>query len=596
MKSKIIIIFFLILLSCQAEVITEKKPQSVTELFDNYFKEIIIINPQAGTQLRLQPKGTYPYNASDLTDNSEEQFYRELDIIKKYRLWCNDYDQLSKDEEIELEIFKTYLDEKLELERFHQNYYAINSIFGLHISLQTFMTEHHQINSKQDAFHYISRLYQFDMKFSNLFDDLEYQTKHKIIPPTAIIDHTLDVLSDMIQNDFAENIFYQDFKTKIEALNLNKNENKMLLSQAQGAVKKAVIPNYQIFYSEVEKIRKTADFKAGVWKLPHGDEFYQYCLKRHTTTDLTTEEIHQIGLLEVVRIQQEMLTRFAELGFTEGETFGEIESKWWSSLKGSKHSFTSGEKGKDQAIKYYLKILKNTKKRLPEYFARIPATEVTVKRVPAHKEKFTGAHYQRAPGDNSESAAFYTNLNWIPKKSGMATLLFHETVPGHHLQIAYATEFCNSPMYRNFTFFTGFIEGWALYSEKLAFEEGWHQDIHSELGYLGSELHRAVRLVVDTGIHARKWSRSKAYNYMKDNLGWGSYGEINRYIVWPGQACAYKIGELKILELREKAKQELGTEFNLEEFHETVLEHGAVPLSRLENNVVDWIEEKLPSK
>ncbi|MCF7793786.1 MAG: DUF885 domain-containing protein [Candidatus Cloacimonetes bacterium] len=592
MRLTLIFIFLTIMLSCRAEITPEDKPETVDQLFENYFKEIIKSYPETATRLRLDAKGKYRFDASALSDNSEKRYYQDFKIIKKYRSWADDFSDLPKQDAIELKVFKAYLDEKIELEKYHMNLYVINSMFGMHVDLQTFMTEHHQINSRHDALNFISRLQQFEMKFKNMFIDLEYQKKHKIIPPVAIIDHTLNVLEDMTNNDPKENIFYQDFQSKIEKLELTKDDELKLLSQVEEIVKTIVIPNYLKFTFEIENIRKTADYKTGVWKLPKGDDYYQYCLKKHTTTNLTAEEIHQLGLQEVSRIQTEMRKRFTELGFTEGETFGEIEGKWWNSLKGNKYSFSSGEKGKQQALNHYLKILDETKEKLPDYFARIPATEVTVKRVPTHKEKFTGAHYQRAPSDNSGIAAFYANLNWIPKKSGMATLLYHETIPGHHLQIAYATEFCHSPMYRNFTFFTGFIEGWALYAEKLTFEEGWHKDIHSELGYLASELHRAVRLVVDTGIHVRKWSRSEAYKYMQDNLGWASYGEINRYTVWPGQACAYKIGELKILELRQKTRDQLGNDFNLKEFHEVVLSNGSIPLSVLEEVVDDWLESK----
>jgi len=321
-------------------------------------------------------------------------------------------------------------------------------------------------------------------------------------------------------------------------------------------------------------------------------QLYQHYLNVHTTTNLTAEEIHQIGIDEVSRIQKEMLKRFNQLGFSEGNTFGEIEGEYYNSLQGKQFTFSYGESGKIQALNHYLEILAEAKQKLPDYFSKLPQTEVTVRRVPHYKEKFTGAHYRRAPIDGSEPAAFYANLSWTPKKPGMATLLYHETIPGHHFQIAYATEYCDLPIYRTLTFFTAYIEGWALYAERLAFESGWHKDVYSELGYLNSELHRAVRLVVDTGIHYKKWSRSKAYNYMVDNMGWGSYGEIDRYTLWAGQACAYKIGEMKILELRQKSKDLLGNDFDLKEFHNVILQNGAIPLALLEQIVDNWLESK----
>jgi len=600
MKFVIGILLFILVISCQAGDIPQNqtteipagKPDAIEQLFDDYFRTIIALNPETGSYLGLNPNGDYPFDQGTLTDTSEEAYQQELEIVQRYRKWLDTYKNLTPQQAIEAGIFQLYLDNIIAKYPFHRNDYVINCNFGIHINLQTRMTEQHKINSKQDALDYISRLNQFQMAFDNLFTDLEYQKKNGIIPPQVIIEKTRDELNDMITKDHQNNIFYTDFTTKLEQLDLPVDEKNDLMLQAELAVENVVLPNYHKFATEVEEAQKSADNKPGLWKIPDGNALYRHYLKTHTTTDLTPEEIHQLGLQEVERIQQEMLQRFAELGFKEGATFGEIEGEYWHNLQGSKHTFSPGEKGKQQALEHYLKILEETREKLPDYFSRLPQTKVTVRRVPSYKEKFTGQYYHRAPLGSSEPAAFYTNLSWTPKKSGMSTLLFHETIPGHHLQIAYAMEFCNAPIYRNLTFFTAYIEGWALYAEKLAFENGWHKDIYSELGYLNSELHRAVRLVVDTGIHYKKWSRTETYNYMVDNMGWGSYGEIDRYTLWPGQACAYKIGELKILELREKAKKKLDDKFDLKEFHEIMLQNGAIPLDLLEKVVDEWLHDK----
>lgn len=593
MKFAISILLFILVISCQAgdfpQSQTTSKPDTIEQLLDDYFRTIIALNPEIGSYLGLASDGDYPFDQSQLTDSSEEAYQRELEIVKRYRKWLDTYKNLTPQQEIEAEVFRCYLDNIITKDPFHRNDYTINSMFGMHIDLQTRMTEYHKITSKQDALDYISRLDQFQMRFDNFFSDLEFQKKNGIIPPQAIIERTHNVMNDMITEDPRDNIFYTDFAEKLNLLNIPTEEKSELLQQAELAVENIVLLNYRKFDAELLEIMKDADDIPGLWKISDGDALYRYYLKNHTTTDLTPEEIHQLGLQETERIQQEMLQRFAELGFTEGATFGEIEGEYWHSLKGDKHTFSQGESGKQQALEHYLQILEETRKKLPDYFSRLPQTQVNVRRVPLHKEKFTGQYYHRAPLDGSEPAAFCTNLSWIPKKPGMSTLLFHETIPGHHLQIAYASEYCNAPIYRTLTFFTAYIEGWALYAEKLAFENGWHKDIYSELGYLNSELHRAVRLVVDTGIHYKKWSRTKAYNYMEDNMGWGSYGEIDRYTVWAGQACAYKIGELKILELREKAKRKLGDKFDLKEFHEIVLQNGAIPLDLLEKVVDEWL-------
>ncbi|RLC52737.1 MAG: DUF885 domain-containing protein [Candidatus Cloacimonadota bacterium] len=599
MKKLLVVIFLFSLLSCQgneisiSEVNQPGKPESIEQLFDDYFKIAIALNPETGSYLGLDSEGEYPFNQSKLTDRSETAYKKEIKIIKQYRSWLDNFNDLTQQQEIEAAIFCLYLDNIIKKVPFHRSDYVINCNFGLHINLQTIMTEYHKIYCKQDALDYISRLNDFQMIFDNLLIDMEYQKKEGIIPPREIIDRTIDELDDMISEDLTENIFYSDFVKKIEILNLSESERNALLKQAESAVKESVLPNLQNFADKISNIKKRADDIPGLWKIPGGNKLYQHYLNVHTTTDMTPEEIHQLGLKEVERIQQEILQRFAELGFTDGKTYGKIKGEYWNSLQGSKYTFSYGETGKNQALNYYLQILEETKPKLKNYFSKLPQTEVTVKRVPAHKEQFTGAHYKRAPIDGSEPAAFYANLGWTPKKPGMATLLYHETIPGHHLQIAYAMEFCNVPIYRNFTHFTAFIEGWALYAERLAFENGWHKDIYSEIGYLESELYRAVRLVVDTGIHYKKWTRTKAYNYMVSNLGWGSYGDIDRYTLWPGQACAYKIGELKILELRRKAKEKLGNDFDIKEFHEIVLKNGAIPLDLLEKVVNTWLKKQL---
>jgi uncharacterized protein (DUF885 family) len=226
---------------------------------------------------------------------------------------------------------------------------------------------------------------------------------------------------------------------------------------------------------------------------------------------------------------------------------------------------------------------------LPEMFSVIPQTPVQVKPVPEFKEATMGTYYQPPKLGESNPGVFYANLSYQHFKPGMQTLAYHEAIPGHHFQFAIAREAEDARLYQALFFFTGYAEGWALYAEKLAKEYGFYEDPHSIIGYLRSELFRAARLVLDTGIHSKKWTREKALQYMLENIGWSWPGEIDRYIIWPGQACAYKIGELKMLELRKKAQERLGDDFNIKEFHCIVLEHGSVPLEVLEGLVDDYI-------
>jgi len=590
MKKFISIIICFLALSCQA---VETSELSFNQFLDNYFKDVIADNPSFASNLGLDPSGEYPFDKSKLTDNSEEVYQHELKIVKEYLVKLNGFSDLTDEEELEMSVFMPYLQNIVARDKFRYHYYKLNYMYGFLSNLISLFTENHSIETQQDVEDYLSRMEQLNNFFNNLFIELKKRESKKIIPSIIILEKLQNIVDDFLEQRPVEMIYYTHFMDKINKLSeLDRTDKQIYLARALDVVNNYIVPNYIKVSEHIEQLKEKTDNIPGVWKLPDGDKFYNFCLRTHTTTGLTAEEIHQMGLMEVARIQSEMLQRFAELGFSDGETFGEIEGKYWHSLEGDEFNYPKNKNGHQQALEDYLQIIKVTEKLLPTVFSKIPSIPVTVRPVPKHKEQFAGQYYDRAPLNESRPAIFYTNLSWLPKKSGMQTLLYHETIPGHHLQIAYAQELADIPMYHNFTFFTAFIEGWALYAEKLAFEQGWFDDIYSELGYLNSELFRATRLVVDTGIHYKKWSREQAAEYMRENLGWASYGEIDRYSVWPGQACAYKIGELKILELRKRAKQILGADFDLREFHDIILQHGAIPLNLLEDVVDNWLLDK----
>lgn len=588
----VISLFVVLLINCSRIADT---PKNIDVLLDNYFSEVIRRDPETAARLGLTEEMGFTIEKDKLSDTSIKAVDEEFVLVKKYYKLLKKYDQnkLTKDQQISAAIFKIYLENIIESERFRYHWYQLNPNFGIHYFLINLMTEYHNIESLKDAEDYISRLNQFPQRFDHLFEDLEKKEKLGIMPPPHLIGRFSEILSESISPEPLKNVYFTSFAKKIENLDcIDKETAEVLYLKALMAIDTCVYPSYQKLIDHCHKMSSSANDDAGVWKLPEGDEYYKFCLKNHTTTDLTPEEIHQMGLKEVDRIQKIMLELFATLGFSEGDTFGEIEGKYWNSLdKADRRFFYSRtEESKEKALQDYNDILGKTKDKLPELFSLIPKTPVIVKRIPGYQESFSGQHYKAAPLDGSRPAAFYTNLSWLPFKPGMQTLLYHETIPGHHLQIAIAQESDNVHIFRQLTFFTGYIEGWALYAEKLGYEREWYEDTYSVIGYLNSELFRAVRLVVDTGIHYKKWSREQAYEYMKENLGWGSYGEIDRYILWPGQACAYKVGELKILELREKAKKELKNKFDLKEFHKVILENGALPLYLLEEIVDEYIE------
>ena len=308
---------------------------------------------------------------------------------------------------------------------------------------------------------------------------------------------------------------------------------------------------------------------------------------------MTPEQVHNLGRQEVKRIKDEIREQFKKLGISGSNRFTDLMAQYVQ-LTGNRFDrrffFSLTSDGKKQTLAAYQAIIDTMEKRLPEMFSRIPRASVTVKPVPEYKEEVISSYYRPPKLDGSEGGIFYANLSYQHSRPGMKTLAYHEAIPGHHFQIALEQELPDVRLFKALFSFTGYTEGWALYAEKLAKEYGFYNDTYSLIEYLRSELLRAARLVVDTGIHSMNWTRDRAYRYMLNNVGWSSYKQIDRYIVWPGQACAYKIGELKILELRERAKTALGDKFDIKKFHSVVLKHGSVPLDILEQLVDEYIE------
>lgn len=586
----------IILASTVLPMTHEEAPVDIEQLFDYYVRDIIEINPEIASELGITEEMGFKVRKDLLTDVSEPAIMREYSLMRTYYSWLESYDrtELTRSQQLDADILSWYLNNRLQGEKFRHHPYIINHMLGVHNSLTTLMTEYHTIETLKDAEDYISRLGKFREKFDQLLEGLKIREEKGIIPPIFIIDKLDKVMSDFISVDAKRNLLYTSFKDRVEKLqNIDAKKKERLYAEVEDNIKNSVYTSYRDFIAHMKKLRERATYDAGVWKLPDGDEYYKYCLRHHTTTTLSPEEIHQLGLKEVERIQKEMRELFASLEFTGGKTFGEIESKYWEALHNKydeRFFYPETEEGRERALKDYQAIIDDVEKKIPQLFSLIPEAPVVVKRVPIFKESTLGTHYQPPPLDGSRKGTFYANLSRLPFKPGMKTLTYHEAIPGHHFQFAIELETPDHRMFRNLFFFTAYAEGWALYAEKLAKEQGWYEDVYTKLGYLNSELFRAVRLVVDTGIHYKRWSREKAYNYMVDNLGWGSYGQLDRYIVWPGQACAYKIGELRILELRERAKKKLGEKFDIKEFHRIILQHGSVPLGLLEQLVDEWIE------
>ncbi len=574
---------------------SQQRPRDVEALFRNFVIEYVKLRPETGTIIGFPANWGIETRNDELDDESEQGLKKICDLYRKYHGWLAQYDreQLTTSQHVAADVLNWFLESELNGERFRNHTYIIHPMYGFHGSFISLMTEHHWIADVTDANDYIARLSKLQTKVYGILPRLEEQTSKNIIPPTPIIETYLEMLKGFVSVSYEDNLLYTSFKERISGLSsLTNGSRAYLLKQCLEALERNIYPAYAKFIEVVERIKHQSDMNAGVWKLPEGDAYYLHCLRQHTTTDMSPEEIHKLGLQEVKRIQSELVMQFKKLGITGRDNFRELLLRYHD-ITGSKNDpryyFPNTEEGEIQTLLAYQEIIDSMETQLPIFFWRIPRSGVHVRRVPEHKQQAIGTHYRPPKLDGSEEGIFYVNLLNQQRKGEMKTLTYHEAIPGHHLQIALEQEQSEARLFKSLFFFTGYVEGWALYAEKLAKEYGFYDDPHSIIGYLRSELFRALRLVIDTGIHYKKWPRERAYAYLLENLDWSDYSQIDRYIIWPGEACAYKVGELKILELRARVQAALGDKFDIKDFHNVVLRHGSVPLDILEELVDDYI-------
>ena len=574
------------------------KPFYFNNLLNREMVKVAFDSPETLTSLGfLESMGIKGHNA-ELDDVSQEKnealFVKAHDIREKVLAY--DDEDLNDDEQLSKEITLYLLDYLISNEAFQYHGYPVNQLFGVQNGFPSFMEGQHQINDATDVENYLSRLRAVDEKFAQVLEGLKLREEKGIIPPRFVIDRVLDEMNGFISSPIEENILYSSLKEKMsKAEEISAEQQDAFLAEAQTVIGDDVDRAYQLFIDYFTTLQAKAGNDHGYWHLPDGDKVYANALRFFTTTDMTADEIHNLGLKEVARIQGEMLTILAGEGYDVTQGFS---SAMDALAADPSHYYEDSDEGREQILKDYQTILDEIDAGISDVFRIRPEAGMEVVRIPEFKEKTApGAYYQQPAIDGSRPGRFYANLYDIkatPKYS-MRTLAYHEGIPGHHFQVALAMELEGTPFIRKMSPFTAYTEGWALYSEYLAWEMGFQDKPLDNLGRLQAELFRAVRLVVDTGIHDKRWTREEAIDYMVRNTGMALSdvtSEIERYIVMPGQATSYKVGMIKILEIREKAKQELGDKFDLRDFHDVVLKNGAVPLAILEELVDEYIAEK----
>ncbi|WP_049793094.1 DUF885 domain-containing protein [Shewanella baltica] len=591
------VVLVLLLVALAAHEWFAKKPFFFRAFLDRSVVKMAFESPETLTSLGfLESVGITGHNA-ELDDDSPEAMDKTFAQVRDLRETLLSYSDADLDENqrISKDIALYLADFALVSEPYRYHNYPLNQLFGVQNGYPSFMQAQHQVHSVGDAENYLSRLQKVKLKFAQTLEGLKIREAKGIIPPKFVIDRVLTEMNDFVATPIQDNILYSSFKTKLADTDISADEQARLLAAAEVDIKGYVHPAYQLFIDYFTQLQAKAGTDDGYWALPNGDLAYEQLLKFFTTTNYTADEIHAKGLAEVDRIQSEIMTILAAEGYDISQGFSvAIEAL----AADPKFYYEDSYAGRAQILVDYQHIVDEVNAGLGDAFRIRPEAGMEVVRIPEFKEKTApGAYYQQPAIDGSRLGRFYANLYDIKAtpKYGMRTLAYHEGIPGHHFQIAVAMELEGMPLIRKMAPFTAYIEGWALYSERLAWELGFQKDPFDNIGRLQAELFRAVRLVVDTGIHHSRWTREQAIDYMKKNTGMSDRdvtAEIERYIVMPGQATAYKVGMMKILELREKAKSALGDKFDLRDFHDVVLKNGAVPLDILETLVDRYIADK----
>ena len=566
--------------------------EAVVSLLDELFMEELKESPEYMTYLGMRER----YDEWD--DRSDAARDKQLEMTKRHLAIVKAIDQSNLNDAAKLNIamFIEQSEQQIEADKWRYHSYPINQMRGVHSMIPSFLINQHLIADSAEAQAYIGRIAHSTGVIDQLLEQLKVREEKGIVPPKFVFPLVLKAIDNIISvapfSEGDDSTILADFSQKVRAINLSADETDKLIADARAALQNNLAPSYQKLRSYLTELEAGADDKDGVWKFPEGEAFYNFALKRTTTTDLTANEIHDIGLAEVARIQNEMRQIMQKVGFA-----GDLKAFFDFTRNDAQFYYPETAEGKQAYIDEATALINTMKGRLDELFITKPKADLLVKAVEPFREASAGqAFYQSPAPDGSRPGTYFANLYRMSDmaKYQMESLAYHEGIPGHHMQISIAQELENMPKFRLFGGYTVFSEGWGLYSELVPKEIGMYSDPYADFGRLSGELYRACRLVVDTGIHAKRWSREKALAYMADNVPHSegyNVRQIERYIVMPSQATAYKIGMLKILELRATATEALGDKFDIRQFHDVVLRDGSVSLSILENNVKKWIVE-----
>lgn len=581
----------------------QSESERLNQWFEVKFEEMLRFSPQTLTELGRKEQ----YDR--LNDTSIEAADRQLAWYKgtvEEMERSFDYARLDADAKLSYDLWKYDYEDTAEAAKWRGNAYIFTQMQGAHTGLPTFMIAMHRVDTRADMEAYISRVNQFDEYLGELVERAEANAARGVRPPYFAYDFVIDEAKKLSSGaPFGageDNALWADGKAKIAALvtagTIDEAAAATLRGQLESALKTSYLPAYQRLTAFMERDRPHAPAVAtGVGSLPDGQAFYAARLKASTTTDLTPEQVHQIGLDEVARLRREMEAVKSRVGFD-----GDLQAFFKAVETDPDNYFPNTDAGRQGYIDEATAAIDNIKRELPNWFGLLPKADLVVKRVEPFREQDGAAqHYQQGTPDGSRPGVYYAHLSDMGAmpKNDLEVVAYHEGLPGHHMQISIAQELTGVPTFRTQFFYGAYVEGWALYSEALAKEmPNTYVDANAEFGRLSSENWRAIRLVLDTGLHAKGWTEDQAIAYFRENSATPLEtirSEVRRYIAWPGQATSYKIGMLKIQELRREAEAALGDRFDIRQFHDVVLGGGALPLSLLEQRVDRWVAEKKAS-
>ena len=578
----------------KAEMIATES-QALNEWFDARFEDGLARSPMSQTYLSRKINQDRLDDVSqialDETAALTEQWLK--DMRRRF-----DIDRLDAQTKLSYRLYEFDAQDALASHEFSGHDYVFEHMSGPHSDLPSFMINFHTVSDMKDAENYVERLIEFERYFGEYIARAETQAANGVMLPKFVYGKLIPAARNVVTGapftaDDNDSPLLDDFKSKLGKLEIDTVDKQQLMRRAEAALTHSVGPAYAAMIEMFERHDAIATEDDGVWKLPDGDAYYQSRLKHYTTTDLTADEIHEIGLAEVARIQDEMRAIMRQVEFD-----GTLRDFYQFLRTDPQFVYPNTDEGREAYIKEATAIIDDMKGRFDNLFITKPKADMIVKRVePFREDTAFGAFYNQPAIDGSRPGTYYINLKDVaeqPKYLAQA-LAYHEGIPGHHMQIAIGMELEGLPRFRTLGGHTAYIEGWGLYAEAVPKELGLYTDPYSDFGRLSMEIFRAARLVVDTGIHSKKWTREEAVKYFLENIPnpeGDVRAEIDRYIVWPGQATAYKIGMLKIIELRDMAQEKLGDRFDIREFHDVILANGSVPLSVLDELVNDWVENK----